>query len=232
MALAFDVATFNSGAGDRSFTHTPSGTPRAVAVVIAAADNTLGGQAVNDTVDGVTYGGVALTRVLRAVDPSTTEGGSAYLYFLGESVPTGARTVVVDDDATMANVTYGVWVLTFTAASDVAVAATKITEGDVANPSATIPTLAGYSGIVVAGLYSGINDPDEIAIGAGYTRLAGSQATGQDFGVMSAVCVHGAKSGANVVADFTALSNDVALVAAALAESSAQTPPYANVTIS
>lgn len=115
MTVAFDAATDLGTAttGALSGTHTPSGTPRAAVVKIAH------GVATTDLITGVTYGGVAMTRVGDAID-DTTEPGKCYLYFLGSSVPTGAQTVTVSHTGTAT--TKWANVETYTASGDVTIA--------------------------------------------------------------------------------------------------------------
>lgn len=92
MTIAHDsVFTENIRTGTtdpHTWTHTPSGTLRGVYVIIAQIGLT-------DEVAGVTYGGETMTRVT-AVFTNTAEDVSAYAYFLGENIPTGAQTVSVD----------------------------------------------------------------------------------------------------------------------------------------
>lgn len=61
------------------------------------------GRSATDKVVGVTYGGVAMTRITDAVESGGGDDGRAALFFLGGSIPTGAQTVVVTrtNDATV-----------------------------------------------------------------------------------------------------------------------------------
>lgn len=91
MAVAFDAVSSSSvGTGGLSWTHTPTGDPAGILVLIASRST--------DQVSGVTYGGVALREVYRS--PTTRTFGSgvsgtAYAYFLGAGIPTGGQTVEV-----------------------------------------------------------------------------------------------------------------------------------------
>src|SRR3990172_11880265 len=72
-----------------SWTHTPAGTPSGVLVFVFTRSATL-------TVTGVTYGGVAMTAIGGGAAVDTAgEPGRVDTYFLGASIPTGARPVVV-----------------------------------------------------------------------------------------------------------------------------------------
>lgn len=92
MAIAFDAksqlsGTFTTGFG--SWTHTPVGTPAGVIVLITQ------GVADTDDVTSVTYGGIAMTRIAFDHQDGGGDPTAAYLYFLGEGVPSGAQTVAV-----------------------------------------------------------------------------------------------------------------------------------------
>lgn len=91
MAVAHDTQTrfpatentADSISGDRTFSHTPTGTPAGVAVVI------VGGEIVS-LVTGVTYGGTAMT--LKCDVTNTVEGGRVVIYTLTDTtIPSGAQ---------------------------------------------------------------------------------------------------------------------------------------------
>jgi hypothetical protein len=85
--VAHDNFTELSGDNVGTFTHTPVGTPRGVAVLISHPDAA-------DFITGVTYGGVALARV-NGFAVSFGSQSTSYIYFLGSGIPTGARSVVI-----------------------------------------------------------------------------------------------------------------------------------------
>jgi hypothetical protein len=88
MAVAHDAfSNSTAGTGNLSWTHTPTGTPRGVLVLV---DQTL---SATDQVSGVTYGGETMTRV--TTTSATGPDCRSYAYFLGENIPTGAQTVDV-----------------------------------------------------------------------------------------------------------------------------------------
>src|SRR3990167_4562810 len=116
MTVAFDKWT---DAASGSFTHTPVGTPRAVVFVMMS----------NGSSDptSVTYGGVAMARVLRAFD-SVGETGVGDMWFLGANIHTGPQTVTTDSSGD------GRGCLSFTAAADCEVIASAKIETDQADP--------------------------------------------------------------------------------------------------
>ncbi|MFA5372162.1 MAG: hypothetical protein WC298_09345, partial [Sideroxydans sp.] len=95
-AVAHDSASEShtgttGSANQASFTwnHTPAGTPRGVLVYVFTRSAT-------QTVTGVTYGGVAMAAVAGGLAIDTGgEAGRVDTFFLGASIPTGARPVVV-----------------------------------------------------------------------------------------------------------------------------------------
>lgn len=207
MAAAYDAQSSLNFTLSNSFTHTPTGTPRGVLVLIA--ENTTG----TDDVTAVTYGGVAMARTTNGFIADTVgEPGSAYAYFLGAGIPTGAQTVAITNTGGLDKTA---WCITVTANADTRVAADQKANGDVANPSVTIPTVAGFAGFVGAVLFSGQNAPGSITAGTGYTLLTATR----DFGNQSAVAERSdTRTGANVVANFTATAEDSALIGVAVEE--------------
>lgn len=135
-----------------SWTHTPVGTPRGVAVFVM---NTT---ATTATTTGVTYGSTSLIAVSnRATTPAgSLEPGAVTGFFLGNNVPTGAQTVTVSR-LNNSDELYAVAV-TFTAATD-----TKWS--DIYTASSASGTLSeitvpqngeSLSSIYVAGIHSGL----------------------------------------------------------------------------
>ena len=106
--IAFDATvesekTSGAGPDPYSWTHTPTGTPRAVIV------STAHGVTSTDHVLGVKYGtsacssgsgtgGTSMTKVASALD-GATEPGRADLWFLGAGIPTGNAQVCADLDS-------------------------------------------------------------------------------------------------------------------------------------
>lgn len=205
-AVEFDSFSSLDFTTSNSFTHTPIGTPRGVVVMIA--------QDITSTslIGGVTYGGQLMNRVPTNGYARDTAGepGASYMYFLGSGIPTGAQTVAISVlGGTDAKTAY---CMTLNAGRDTRVVTSGKVEGDTANPSVTLATPASFAGTCCSIFYSGLNAPTGITPGSGYFSLGG----GRDFGSQSAKAQFGTRSGANVVCDWVSLSDDVAMIAAAI----------------
>lgn len=131
MSIAFDaksqLTTTNSSA-DGSWTHTPSGTPAGVVVMIAQGEGT------TDQVVSVKYGGVDMSRINFQSQAGGGDPTAAYLYFLGTGVPSGAQTVAIDINSTM---NYAATAVTVTATSG----STEVDVSNQGNGTSTNPTL-------------------------------------------------------------------------------------------
>lgn len=90
--IAFDAAS-NAAATNvtHSWTHTPSGTPKGVAVIVIGTNTS------TDSVTGITYGGVAMTEISGSprIHSAGADDSVISIFLLGSSVPTGAQTVEV-----------------------------------------------------------------------------------------------------------------------------------------
>ena len=209
MAVAFDAVAIPAAAlytATFSWTHTPVGTPRGVAVVVVQEGST-------DQVSGVTYGGLAMTRVRTDVR-TATEAGRVYIYFLGSGLPAGAQTVEVTLTGTAD--TNGVS-LTVTAADNTAVDTSNgVDAGIIANPSLSItPTVAA---MIFYGIFSGLAAP-VTTVETGSTHVAG-----KDYGTDSAMWARkSVAAGGGTTIGYTASSDDVCHSALAIKESAAQT---------
>lgn len=133
------VSTPTAGTGDLSWTHTPTGTPKGVLVLIATGN---GGTSSIDDVTTVTYGGSSLSEVTDSPvlsDAGYLRGHSQHIFFLGSSIPTGAQTVVVSDNNSD-NLDKDAICVTVTAGGDTSVVDTAaITGADTsANPGVTL----------------------------------------------------------------------------------------------
>jgi len=204
-AIAFDAESEAEGTS-LSWTHTPAGTPRGVLVaVVEAARSTVG-------VTAVTYGGVSMSKVTDAADTSG-EPGAVSVWFLGESVPTGAKTVSVTAGA---DAKWGSCV-TVTADGDLQVADSDRVQEDAANPTVTLQTGAGVESFVAAWAYSGLGAVTNLS--ANTTRYQEKLANSRDFGSYVAVGVRGQGSylGGDIPVGFTSSSDDMAMAAVALA---------------
>lgn len=207
MAIAHDATgTFGATADTASpmeWTHTPVGTPRGAIVLIVAAAGT-------DTITGVTYGGTAMNRA-RAVNKNTGEVLSAYAYFLGASVPTGAQTVSVTFTGSLAHMGASV---TVTAADDTSVDASGQQSSDsVANPSITLTT--SVTTITYGALGSGAGSPTGMAPDANHTDIQEV-----DLGAQSGSTIRRSATVAagSPAVGWTVIADDVAAVAIAVRE--------------
>lgn len=154
-------------AGNQSWTHTPVGTPRGILVFIAQ-----GFEAATDVITGVTYGGVAMTRVA-VTTTAPTDPVRSYAYFLGSSIPTGAQTVAVT--ASSGTYKWSGHCVSMTAAADteVQVSAAHM-ETLSANPFDWSGTLAlsGATCFVAEIVSACENVPTNIAPLAGWSKLS------------------------------------------------------------
>jgi len=180
VAIAYDaVSNVAAGTGGLSWTHTPTGTPKGVLVLIAQ------NVGATDEVTGVTYGGTAMGEVALSPVLHTTgsEDGALYGYFLGSSVPTGAQTVSVSVNGTGSS--KRAVAISYTALGDTAVEDTTIVEaGSGADPTATLTTSVETA---IAGvLHSGVQAPSGIANGGSYTEIIE-----HDFGSQNAAWQRG-----------------------------------------
>lgn len=170
MAIAFDAASRNSTTSqtvDASFTHTPVGTPAAVVVLISQIGTT-------DQVVGVTYGGVALSRVNRQSQAGGGDPTQTYVYALFAGIPTGAQTVIVDINSTQA---YAAVCATATATSGViAQDVQNSNNGTANNPSLLLDYTDGIDWLAFVVFCDATNTI------AGATLTGGTQMFSNDMG--------------------------------------------------
>lgn len=202
----------------KTWTHTPTGDPRGVLVLIAQN----GGS--SDQIAGVTYGGLSLSRVATngIAQDTAGEAGACYAYFLGTgSIPpasAGGQTVSVDSSGTT-GLKWGTCI-TVTAGNNTEVIASGRIQTDTANPS--ISTDSGTVGAArYCIVYSGTAGPASITNGSGLTSIHD-----QDFGANCARTVRrtSVETGNQAIA-FTSALDDVAMIAVAISESTGQLPP-------
>jgi hypothetical protein len=151
MAIAYDTFTsVAAGTGDLTWNHTGAASNVKGALVLVC------GGSGNDVVDGVTYGGVAMSEVaLSPLLKATGETGDIYGYFLGSSVPQGTQEIIVDVNAAG---TKQAGCYTVTAAQDASVVdTTTISQDSGANPSGTL-SLGGISCFCAEAFLSGLAD--------------------------------------------------------------------------
>ena len=213
----FDAQSTLDFTSTNSWTHTPvTATPCGVVVMIA--QNVVS----TDLITGVTYGGVAMTRIATDGFAQDTVGepGAAYVYFLGSNVPTGAQSVAVTVSSGTDAKTG--WAVTLSGDADQAIAASGKIQVDTLNPSVTLATDGYFDGVCLSVFFSGLNAPTDgtITAGTGYTKLTASAAGGRDFGTESASAQYASGlKGANIACGWTAASDDVAMIALAVKRS-------------
>lgn len=182
MALSFDVLTrFPASAdvlvadtttGDRSFSHAGAADDKGVAVVL----NVEGSSA--DGVDGITFGGVALTK--RQTGTDTTEANRVTVWTLPDDTacPVGTQTVVLQACTSSKKVATVISVKAGTTG-------TKYHAGNhVDTTTSTNPTMnvvTSVTTMIIGGLAGGAGGPTSYLAGSGYTAFP----FGVDYGNLS-----------------------------------------------
>lgn len=201
MAITRDTSASNfNDTNPQVFSHATGNSPRGVVVI-------LGHDTTTDRVTGVTYGGAALTRVVRV---ATATAGSIYLYFLGSSVPTGAQNVSVSKNASQ-----GMFVVshTFLGAADL-----EVVDSDSLSATQTDPQLTlqygGRSCLTALGLFGADGETSVWTLVSGLTALAA-----WDWGTTNSKhAVQTNATTADSTVGYTAASRAVALAALAIGE--------------
>ena len=150
------VNSVDTTTGTRTFTHTPSGTPKGVVVVVLASSTT-------QPVSEVWYGGYRMDLTISTTE--ATEAGGVWIYTLTKvEVPTGAQTVTLFD-ATSASKWATCSTVTAATTGTQVYNSTQNTSASAANPTTQI---TGYAGTAMSysGLHSGAAAP-ATAMGAG-----------------------------------------------------------------
>ena len=167
--------------------------------------------AATDRISAVTYGGGAMQRlpVDGFAQDTAGEPGAVYAYFLGAGVPQGTQTVAITVSAGTEE--KRAWVFGLLGSRDLQVVASGRVQGDTANPSVTLKTVASFAGLCFSVFYSGLPTPSNVTAGSGYTKMQA-----RDFGVNTAHVEAANKEGANVVCNWTSNNDDVAMIAFAV----------------
>lgn len=219
MAIAHDTSTrfpatentADTTTGDRSFTHTPTGTPAGVAVVVCCTGTT-------SSVTGVTYGGTSLTLTTSATD--TSEPGRVEVWTLADAaVPTGAQTVVLQ--GCTASPKYATC-STATSATNYSTVnnSNAVNTTTSTNPQVTVTTTA--TTMTYGGLHTGNLAPLTVPA-AGCTAQ-----NNRDYGALASNTsrrTSAAAAGSIVLGWTFGTSDDWCMAAASLAEASAPPPP-------
>lgn len=195
----------------QTWTHVPGGVASAVAVAVVH------GTSATDHALSVTYGGVALARMVRATD-TATELGAAEWWFLGSGIPAGNQTVSVDLASATTDDIHFVS-MSFSAADDCEIQATGSINENATNPSVTL-SYGGRTCLAVAALYGGGAAPSSFVPNANCSAVLDF-----DFGAFYSTVIQQTTAGST---DFaiggTAVSDDVAYVAMAITERRVLTP--------
>lgn len=216
MAITFDAGgttgiTRTDTSNPMTWTHTPSGTPRGAVVGF------MHGASTTDHVQSVTWGGVNMTRIVRAVD-TATEPGAAELWFLGTGIPTGLQTISASlASATTDDILSASFVIN--AASDTQVIDYGSIQEDAANPTVTLRKF-GRSGGCIAAMYGGGAAPGgTLATGCTLERTA-------DLGnFMAQTCRETTPNTSDFTIGWSTLtSDDLAFVAICVAEARSDVP--------
>lgn len=209
MAIAHDTETLTATSTVTWATnHTPIGTPRGVVVVISANITT-------NNLGAVTYGGVAMTPIVSAVD--TSEAGRIDIYFLGSGIPTGTQSVSIA--FTGAGGTKRAEIYTMTAAADTIVDTSNfVNTTTAANPSLTLNTTAGVPTCIYYGLWSG-NAAVVTTVEAGSIHVAG-----HDYGNFVWMTARKTHTGGSTTIGYTLISEDFAHAGVAIEEAVSADP--------
>lgn len=210
MTVAHDAQTrwpatdgTSTATGDQTFTHTPSGTPAGVALVV------FNGGANANPLTGALYGGTAMA--LSTSQGEATEAGWVGIYTLTEDVPSGAQTVTLQGASAAAK-----WAMCSTVTA--ATAATTVNDTTVAssasgaNPQVTMTTTIGT--LSYGGVHSGAAAPVT-------TVLTGcTHQEDQDYGAKCAMAMRRTSQDAagSPVIGYTLAADDYAICAVALGE--------------
>lgn len=209
MTVAYDnfARLFRTNTSDPvTWTHTPTGTPRAILVWIGQRDTEV------DHINTVTYGGVAMTRVVRAIDNSG-EFGALDLWRLGAAIPTGPQTVSVDLLTATTDDMYFVSE-SFTAAGDCEVVAFDHIDQDAANPQKLL-AYGGRTCLGLCGTFSGHAQETSLVDLAGQVRVDNQWSTTARGWVLSRRSV---AESSDQTLGYTAANEDIAFIAVAISE--------------
>lgn len=220
MSITHDTATrSHTAAGttaDFNWSHTASASAKGAVVAIVQGGSS------SDTVNGVTYGGVAMSR-LRFDAWTGTEPGAVYLYFLGDSLPGGTQTVAVDSSGAATKLGYAA---TVTATlSSIAADVSNGGNGTIVNPSLTLnytDSLADWDAYYV--IYTSVNAP-VTTVESGSTHVFGND-QGSHSGMFARKPGAG---GTSTTSGYTLVSSNVAHAGVVLKEVAAAHALAANI---
>lgn len=142
------------------------------------------------------------------------EPGRSYIFHLGAGIPTGTQTVSIDHNGSTA-VKIATCV-TLAADADTSVAASGTVEGNTADPSVALDS-GSNPALRYCVIFSGLVSPARLTILSGMTAI-----TDHDYGATCARADRQTTAGSgSFTIGYTAASDDVGMVAAAIRETSA-----------
>lgn len=203
----FEVNGWDVLANPFTLTHTPIGTPAGVMVLTRHR-----GTPQNIAISSVRYGPVSLRPVATARD---TAGSSmrTWAWFRGSSLPPGPQVVSISHTSAE---TTGLWIVVCTVTSDgdhLTVVDSGIAEQDQANPSVELDS-GSRSSMAYGVISSGQPDPANLSLAAGMSEVA----TNDELSTCARVDRQTTAAAGVFSFGYTATSEDVALVAFAIAE--------------
>lgn len=225
MTVSYDaVASLSTeercGDESLSWTHTPSGTPKAIVVIVTTGATTL--VSGDNAVSGVTYGGVSMTKV-QEVHKGTGESMNCWYYELLSGIPTGAQTVVVTTDACPPAVNTGnyPWFMAHSVSlasggGTISRAATStLTSDSTASPTITLDA-GSNTGLAVIGGGSGIGTHTNVTAATGCTKATGYSYSGG--GSSSVVAYQTTPATGSFAVGFAQSADDAGMAAASYYE--------------
>lgn len=200
--IAFDAAAEGTGTTTFNWTHTPAGTPEAVVVfcIVNAATG------VNE-ITGANYAGTAMSNTLWAANDTSGETGRVESYFVVTPVPTGAQTA--ECVSATGTSKHGISI-SMSASNHMHFFSGCTQAGNEENPNCSITNVSNVRALfVVAGLFSGLDAESSVTAGSGYTLGPSHDFTSQ---TTASIYDSGGETGGNQSVDFTAASDDTAMV--------------------
>lgn len=214
--VALDASTESVRTGTQDpYTFNHTGRAEANGGIQGVIVTAIHGTSSTDHVSTVTYGGVSMSRVIRATD-TVTEPGAAEIWFLGTGLSGKGGTQTISADLTSAttdDIEFCAITLVTNDGSDIEVIDSDSISENATNPSVTLQYGGRYA-ISIGALYGGGAAPSSFVPNGNCTEV-----TSEDLGAFYAFVLRQTTPGTS---DFaiggTAATDDVAYVAAAFAK--------------
>lgn len=137
------------------------------------------GTSSTDHISAASWGGTAMTRIVRAVD-TATEAGAAEIWWLGAmpgvSVPQGTQNFSYTSGGTTDDI-HAVGITLLADTPYLQIASFGTVQENAANPSVTLIT-GGWSGMAFASMYSGLTDISSVTAGTNCTAIGTGELAG------------------------------------------------------